>query len=68
MYYDNPRLYLGIGDIHLLAANVDDRLIQSQGRKRQWLRVVDERARIQRKAHDALLQQLQPINNLFTYL
>ena len=68
MYYDNPRLYLGIGDIHLLAANLDDRLIQSQGRKRQWLSVVDERARIQREAHDALLQQLQPINNFFTHL
>ena len=68
MYYDNPRLYLGIGDIHLLAANLDDRLIQSQGRKPQWLSVVDKRARIQREAHDTLLQQLQPMKHVFTHL
>ena len=68
MYYENPRLYLRIGEIYLLAANLDDRLIQSQGQTRQWLNVVEKRACIQREAHDALLQQLQPINNLFTHL
>ena len=68
IYYNNPWLYLSTGGTHLLVSNLDARIIHSQGRKRQWISAVDEQARIQCDAHDAVLQQLQPLTNYFTYL
>ena len=64
-YFNNPRSYLGVGDMHLLSEGWEAVLAKLWGRRTQWLEVVNIRARIQRKFQSKLTQQLGTINTYF---
>ena len=65
-FFTDPYRFLGTGDQHLLGGGLPATLNLFLVRKRQWLKVIDQRASIERKCHSALTTQQQSIRTYFS--